>query len=469
MSASASIEIDAHSDEVRAMPAERRSFRNVLSRSKSQDQEPIARAKRKFKRRAIAGGVLSLFAVLLWSAQALAQEVAPPDNATLDKNLVQIAQSTNLLWIVIGAVLVIFMQAGFAMVETGFCRGKHAAHVVATNFAIFGLGFLGFLFLGYQFAFGGFSFAVTGSPQLAFGYNAAIGKSLIGSGSWTFLWWGGTDLWTVDGANLLKSGAILGFFLYMTAFMDTTATIPTGSMAERCRSPHRQVHQGRQAARPARPQHPDGVPRHVHPAGRLVRVQRRLDVQRERRSVRHRRRQHRHRRCHRRGDLHVLGVDAHRQARPRNDGQRHARRARRHHRIRGVRRPVGGRGDRADRGRRSRRGGVLHRAPAQDRRPGRRHRRTRRVRHLGRARRRHLRQRHIWRGCVRPRIGMEPHVQQPAPRRKGSRRDRHPLRRRCRPAHEPDRRSRGHLHRHLRCRLRVLQDPGLGHQGRHPV
>ena len=46
----------------------------------------------------------------------------------------------NLLWVILGAVLVIFMQAGFALVETGFCRAKHAAHVVSTNFAIFGLG-----------------------------------------------------------------------------------------------------------------------------------------------------------------------------------------------------------------------------------------------------------------------------------------------------------------------------------------
>ena len=49
-----------------------------------------------------------------------------------------------MLWVVIGAILVIFMQAGFALVETGFCRAKHAAHVVSTNFAIFGLGFIGF-------------------------------------------------------------------------------------------------------------------------------------------------------------------------------------------------------------------------------------------------------------------------------------------------------------------------------------
>ena len=64
----------------------------------------------------------------------------------------------NLLWIVIGAVLVIFMQAGFALVETGFCRAKHAAHVVSTNFAVFGLGFVAFFLVGFPIMFSGFSY-----------------------------------------------------------------------------------------------------------------------------------------------------------------------------------------------------------------------------------------------------------------------------------------------------------------------
>ena len=60
----------------------------------------------------------------------------------------------NMLWVVIGAILVIFMQAGFALVETGFCRAKHAAHVVSTNFAIFGLGFVGFFLIGFPLSLG---------------------------------------------------------------------------------------------------------------------------------------------------------------------------------------------------------------------------------------------------------------------------------------------------------------------------
>ena len=90
-----------------------------------------------------------------------------------------LGQQTNLLWIVIGAVLVIFMQAGFALVETGFCRAKHAAHVVSTNFAIFGLGFVGFFLVGYAFMFGGYSYVL---PGFDFGYTAPVGDALIGSG-----------------------------------------------------------------------------------------------------------------------------------------------------------------------------------------------------------------------------------------------------------------------------------------------
>ncbi len=143
------------------------------------------------------------------------------DEFDAETAVTSLATQTNLLWVVIGAMLVIFMQAGFALVETGFCRAKHAAHVVSTNFAIFGLGFIGFFFVGFPFAFGGFSYS-------AFGMDAPIGDALIGSGNWIFLWKGG---WALSGGGMTP--AVLGFFLYMVAFMDTVATIPTGSMAER--------------------------------------------------------------------------------------------------------------------------------------------------------------------------------------------------------------------------------------------
>ena len=170
-------------------------------------------------KRAAAGlGLVTVLLVALGSP-ALAQEASD--------DVVALGQQVNLLWIVIGAVLVIFMQAGFALVETGFCRAKHAAHVVSTNFAIFGLGFVAFFLVGYAFMFGGYSYVLPGAD---FGYSAPVGDALFKIGDWVFLWKGGFALTDVGSAG---GAAVMGFFLYMVAFMDTTATIPTGSMAER--------------------------------------------------------------------------------------------------------------------------------------------------------------------------------------------------------------------------------------------
>ena len=170
-------------------------------------------------RRAVAGICLASAALVTLATPAFAQEAG--------EDVVALGQQVNLLWIVIGALLVIFMQAGFALVETGFCRAKHAAHVVSTNFAIFGLGFVAFFLVGYGLMFGGYSYVLEGAD---FGYSEPVGSALFKVGDWVFLWKGGfalTDIGSAGGA------AVAGFFLYMVAFMDTVATIPTGSMAER--------------------------------------------------------------------------------------------------------------------------------------------------------------------------------------------------------------------------------------------
>jgi ammonium transporter, Amt family len=159
---------------------------------------------------------------LTMSGMLLAGPAFASSTAAQGKPEASLASSLNLLWIIIGAALVIFMQAGFALVETGMCRAKHAAHVVTTNFAIFGLGFVGFFLIGFPLMFGGYSYAGY------FGFDKPIGSSLIGSGDWTFLFKGPIGL-SGKGYDV----AVVAFFLYMVAFMDTTATIPTGSMAER--------------------------------------------------------------------------------------------------------------------------------------------------------------------------------------------------------------------------------------------
>lgn len=194
---------------------------------------PTRSSTMRLKRIAVGAGIAAV-AVPLMATAAFAQDAEAPDLVTVNDTLTKTIQTTNLLWIIIGAALVIFMQAGFAMVETGFCRAKHASHVVTTNFAIFGLGFIGFFLIGFPLMFGGYSYAF---PGIDYGLNQAIGgagdNALLGSGNWVFLWKGGWAGSWYDGSNLAYAGAAGAFFLYMVAFMDTTATIPTGSMAER--------------------------------------------------------------------------------------------------------------------------------------------------------------------------------------------------------------------------------------------
>ncbi len=173
--------------------------------------------------------VLAVVMVLVTAGTAFAGEVDPSTTITgkASSTSTDVGVALNLLWVVLGALLVIFMQAGFALVETGFCRAKNAAHVFSTNFMIFGLGFVAYFLIGFPIMFSGFSY-----PGY-FGLDSALSTdSLIhfgDAGSWVFLW--GKSGFALTG--IAYSAPVMAFFLYMVAFMDSTATIPTGSMAER--------------------------------------------------------------------------------------------------------------------------------------------------------------------------------------------------------------------------------------------
>ncbi len=179
----------------------------------------------------VVAAVAAVSLLVLTTGTALAQDSETVDGTTAVNKL---AQGTNLLWIVVAAALVMFMQCGFALLETGFTRAKNAAHTMSMNIAVFGLGAAGFFLTGYAFMFGGYFVSIPGSlgvPTADWGYIAPIGSNLIGSGQWVFLWKGGFALSGLPSS--VPPGAIIGFFLYMLAFMDTAATIPTGAMAER--------------------------------------------------------------------------------------------------------------------------------------------------------------------------------------------------------------------------------------------
>jgi Amt family ammonium transporter len=133
----------------------------------------------------------------------------------------------NFTWTLVAGFLVMFMQAGFALVETGFCRAKNAAHVMAMNFMVYVLGLTGYFICGFAFQNGGVG--ISGVPNL--GGLGVLNKEItlsIGGIDWGLI--GGKGFFLSDGTYDV---AVAVMFLFQMVFMDTTATIPTGAMAER--------------------------------------------------------------------------------------------------------------------------------------------------------------------------------------------------------------------------------------------
>lgn len=107
------------------------------------------------------------------------------------------------IWLILGAVLVFWMQAGFAMVETGFTRAKNAGNIIMKNLMDFALGSIAFWIIGFGIMFGDVSGIFGGIDFFSMGeYDT-----------------GSVPFWT--------------FFMFNTVFCATSATIVSGAMAER--------------------------------------------------------------------------------------------------------------------------------------------------------------------------------------------------------------------------------------------
>lgn len=115
-----------------------------------------------------------------------------------------VQKHADIVWTIVAAALVFFMQAGFAMVETGFTRAKNAANIMMKNLMDFCMGCCAFWFIGFGLMFGK-SDGFFGTSWFAFNWQQAHE-----AGDWPFT-----------------------FFVFQLVFAATAATIVSGAMAER--------------------------------------------------------------------------------------------------------------------------------------------------------------------------------------------------------------------------------------------
>lgn len=113
--------------------------------------------------------------------------------------------SVDVIWVLLGAALVFFMQAGFAMVETGFTRAKNAGNIVMKNLMDFAIGTPVFWILGFGLMFGVSNAGLIGTP----------------------------DFFVQNDYSSLNGLPTPVFLIFQTVFCATAATIVSGAMAER--------------------------------------------------------------------------------------------------------------------------------------------------------------------------------------------------------------------------------------------
>jgi ammonium transporter, Amt family len=133
----------------------------------------------------------------------------------------------NFVWTLVTGFLVMFMQAGFAMVETGFTRAKNAAHTISMNFMVYGLAMMGYWAVGFALQAGGL-----GALGTLGGFDKLNNEVALHIGHTTWGLFGHTGFFLT---GVAYAAPVFTYFLFQMVFMDTTATIPTGAMAERWR------------------------------------------------------------------------------------------------------------------------------------------------------------------------------------------------------------------------------------------
>jgi Amt family ammonium transporter len=148
--------------------------------------------------------IIALVIVSALCGPAFAQTAANTESAAETIDIEGLKQGLDTVWVLLGAFLVFFMQAGFGMVEAGFIRAKNTCNILTKNFLDFCMASLGFFLIGYGLMFGS-------------------GNGFCGLKGWCLFGleptYGGLPLYA--------------FWLFQAAFCGAAATIVAGGMAER--------------------------------------------------------------------------------------------------------------------------------------------------------------------------------------------------------------------------------------------
>jgi ammonium transporter, Amt family len=131
----------------------------------------------------------------------------------------------NFVWTLVAGFLVMLMQAGFAMVETGFTRAKNAAHTITMNFMVYGIAMLAYWAVGFAIQAGG-----VGALSSLGGYDQMNQEFVVTLFGKPFGLFGTTGFFLT---GVAYTAPVFAYFLFQMVFMDTAATIPTGALAER--------------------------------------------------------------------------------------------------------------------------------------------------------------------------------------------------------------------------------------------
>src|SRR5438552_8674311 len=172
-------------------------------------------------RRAVGLGLLVLAATPVTLVAQAADSLAQAANTAAAANTVAI----NFVWTLLAGVLVMFMQAGFALVETGFTRAKNASHTMTMNFMVYAIGMLAYWVVGFAIQAGG-----VGALGTLGGYDKLANEFTLSLGGKDWGLFGTTGFFLT---GVAYTAPVFAYFLFQMVFMDTAATIPTGALCER--------------------------------------------------------------------------------------------------------------------------------------------------------------------------------------------------------------------------------------------